>query len=123
MPKIIKNNVKKFLSVIVLATSFCYSFLFAIGLVFGYIGCRIFQKKFVEKGKIDPVFIDCGKWKVHFHHWLQGIILLILVWIIDWFYLPKFFAGVIGGIIVQDIYDFNDWYKVILRKDNKDMQK
>jgi len=113
-----KSNAKKVLPAIVLVASFYYSFLFTIGIIVGYIVCKTFYHKFVENGKVDLVFIDCGKWKVHIHHWIMGVILLALVWIIDWFYLPSFFAGVVFGVIAHDIYDFNDWYKVVLKKDN-----
>ena len=118
-----KNKVKKVLPAIALVSSFYYSFLFMLGLVLGYIVCKIFYKKFVESGKVDLVFIDCGKWKIHLHHWIMGIIFLALVWVIDWFYLPKFFVGVVGGIIIHDIYDFNDWYKVFLRNNNKNSKE
>lgn len=113
-----KSNVKKVLPAIILPASLYYShsFLFTIGIIVGYVVCRFFYKKFVENGKVDLVFIDCGKWKIHFHHWIMGAIFLALIWLIDWFYLPSFFAGAVFGIIAHDIYDFNDWYKVVLKK-------
>ena len=118
MPENKKTSAKKVLPAIVLAASFYYySLLFTIGIIVGYVVCKIFYKKFVENGKVDLVFVDFGKWKFHFHHWIMGVLFLALVWIIDWFYLPSFFAGVIFGVIAHDIYDFNDWYKVILKKD------
>ncbi len=109
------NGVKKVLPAIVLATTFYYSFLLALGLFLGYFGCKFFYKKFVETKKIDNIYVDFGKWKFHFHHWIMGAIVLALVWIIDWFYLPKFFVGAVAGIMAHDIYDFNDWYKVITK--------
>ncbi len=117
-----KNNVKRVLPAIVLVTSFYYSFLLALGLFLGYLGCKFFYKKFVETKKVDNIYIDFGKWKFHFHHWIMGAVVLALVWIIDWFYLPRFFVGVVGGIIAHDIYDFNDWYKIISKNDNKKLR-
>lgn len=118
-----RSNVKKVLPAIVLVTTFYYSFLLTIGLLLGYIGCKLYHKLFVETGRVDKIFIDCGKWKIHFHHWIMGAIVLTAVLILDWFYLPKFFVGVVAGIIAHDIYDFNDWHKVILKNDNKILQK
>lgn len=113
-----KSNVKKALPAVVLVASYYFfSYLFALGIILGYLGSRIFYKKLVESGKIDCIYIDCGKWKIHFHHWIMGVIFLGAVWIIDKLYLPTFFAGAVVGIIAHDIYDFNDWYKVILKKD------
>jgi len=119
MPENKKIRVKKVLPAIVLATSFYYSYLIALGIIVGYFVSKIYYKKFVESGKVDLVFVDCGKWKIHVHHWIMGAIFLVFVWIIDWFYLPSFFAGVVLGVIAHDIYDFNDWYKVILKKDTE----
>lgn len=117
-----KTGVKKVLPAIVLVSFFYYSFLLALGLFIGYVGCKIYYKQLVETGKVDKIYIDFGKFKVHFHHWIMGAIVLLVVWIIDWLYLPRFFVGIMGGIIAHDIYDFNDWYKIFLRN-NKPVDK
>ena len=109
------------LPAIVLATSFYYSLSFTIGIVIGYILCKIFCNVFWKSGKIDSISLDYGKWKIHLHHWIMGIMVLAIVWIIDYFYLPTFLAGVICGGIIQDIYDYNDWHQVIVK--NPDYQE
>ena len=96
-----------------------YSLTFTSGIIMGYVLCKMFCHLFVHSGKIDSVFLDLGKWKLHLHHWIMGIMILALVWVIDYFYLPAFFAGAICGIIIQDIYDYNDWHKVIVKKDGQ----
>jgi len=113
----INNSKKIFLPAVVLGVSLRYSFMFTTGIVFGYILCRLFCNFFVKNGKIDSIFIDYGKWKIHLHHWIIGIMVLAIVWVIDYLYLPAFFAGVVFGIIIQDIYDYNDWYKVVVKND------
>ena len=117
-----KNNnstkVRRYLPAIVLVASFYYSFLIAIGLALGYIGSKIYSKLLVENGKVDCIYIDCGKYKIHLHHWILGTMLLLLVWVIDFFYLPRFFLGVVMGIIAHDIYDFNDWHKILVKNEN-----
>ncbi len=113
------SKVKKYLPAAVLVVSFYYSFLLALGLALGYIGSKIFSKYFLESGKTEKIYIDCGKWKIHFHHWILGALLLLIVWFIDYFYLPRFFIGVVSGIIAHDIYDYNDWHKVLVRADDK----
>jgi len=126
MAEVNKSKVKMFLPAIVLATSLHYSLLFTTGIVAGYLACRIFCKLFLKhgdnvNGKIEKIFIDMGKWKLHLHHWIMGIMFLGLVWIVDYFYLPTFFAGVVCGVIIQDIYDYNDWMQVIIK--NEDYEK
>ena len=113
------SKVRKYLPAFVLVASFYYSFLLALGLVIGYVGSKIYSKYFIESGKVDCIYIDCGKkWKFHLHHWIMGAVLLLIVWFIDFFYLPRFFVGFVLGIIAHDIYDFNDWHKVLVKNED-----
>jgi len=112
------SRVKKYLPAVVMVASVYYSFLIAIGLALGYLGSKIFSKYLLESGKVDCVFIDCGKYKIHLHHWITGTLLLILVGVLDYFYLPRLFVGVLLGIIAHDIYDFNDWHKILVKKES-----
>ncbi|MEI7424911.1 MAG: hypothetical protein WCK10_02215 [Candidatus Staskawiczbacteria bacterium] len=112
-----KSKVIKYLPAFVLVVSSYYWFLISIGLAIGYIGSKIFTKYLLENGKIDCIYIDCGNYKIHLHHWILGTMLLLLVWFIDFFYLPRLFVGVILGVIAHDIYDFNDWHKILVKKE------
>jgi len=111
------SKVRKYLPAVVFLASFYYSFLLALGLALGYLGSKIYSKFFIENGKVDCIYIDCGKWKIHMHHWILGALVLLIVWFIDYFYLPRFFIGVVSGIIAHDIYDFNDWHKVLVKNE------
>ena len=111
------TKIKIVLPAIVLATSFYYSFSFTGGIVAGYILCKLFCHLFVHNGKINSIFLDYGKWRIHLHHWIMGLMLLALVWVLDHYYLPTLFAGFICGIIIQDIYDYNDWHKVFVKNE------
>ena len=111
------SKVRRYLPAVVMVASFYYSFLLALGLALGYIGSKIFSKYLLESGKVDSIYIDCGKYKIHLHHWILGALLLGVAWVIDYFYLPRFFVGVVCGVIAHDIYDFNDWHKVFVKKE------
>jgi len=113
------SKVRKYLPAVVLVVGLYYSFLWSLGLAIGYIGSKLWFKYFIEKGKVEFVYINCGKWKLHLHHWILGLLVLLIAWIIDYFYLPRFFVGVVCGIIAHDIYDFNDWHKVLVRNEEK----
>ncbi|OGZ69511.1 MAG: hypothetical protein A3D44_03795 [Candidatus Staskawiczbacteria bacterium RIFCSPHIGHO2_02_FULL_42_22] len=112
-----RPKVKMMLPAVVLVTSFYYSLSFTGGVIIGYLLCKVFCTAFVHNGKIDGIFLDFGKWEIHLHHWIIGIVLLGIIWVIDRYYLPTFLLGIISGIIIQDIYDYNDWYKVITKKE------
>lgn len=111
-----QKKFKMVLPAIVLVTSFYYSLSFTLGIVIGYILCKLFCILFLKNGKVDSIFLDYGKWQIHLHHWIMGIFLLAGIWVVDRYYLPTFFAGAICGIIIQDIYDYNDWHKVVVKK-------
>ncbi len=113
------SKVRRYLPVIVLAASFYYSSLIALGLAVGYVSSKIFSKYLIESGKVESIYIDCGKWKLHMHHWILGAIFLLIVWFIDYLYLPRFFVGAVLGIMAHDIYDFNDWHKVLVKNEAK----
>ena len=103
------------LPAVALVASLYYSFTFTAAMLIGYLGTRVFCKMFLHKGRVDSIYVTFGKYKLHLHHWIMGLFLLAMVWVIDYFYLPTFFAGIVIGVIIQDIYDYNDWYKVIMK--------
>lgn len=109
----VKNSKTVVMPAIVLATSL-YSVWFMWAIILGYFSSKIFYIFFVESGKVDCIFIKWRKWKIHFHHWIMGAMVLGIAWILD-YYLSTFLTGFVIGVIIHDIYDFNDWYKVVLR--------
>jgi len=124
MPENNKGPVKRFLPAILLASTFYYSFLVTTGLIIGYLGAKMYCTVLkIDENSDRRIFIDCGKWKIHFHHWIMGIVVLLIVWIVDYFYLPRFFIGVVGGVIAHDIYDYNDWHKVIVPNEEYQTEK
>ena len=109
--------VKKILPGVTFIISLYFSFLFALGLIIGYLGFDHFHKKALEKGNSRAIFLNFGKWQIHFHHWLVGILVFLLIWIAGWLHIfPKFCLGAIWGLVFHDIYLDREWYKVILRK-------
>ncbi|HQK64055.1 MAG TPA: hypothetical protein PLF16_02805 [Candidatus Staskawiczbacteria bacterium] len=122
--KYTRSKVKKFLPAVVLASTFYYSSLMMLGVILGYFGAKLYCLALnIDENSDRRIFVDCGKWKIHFHHWILGTLVLLVVWIVDYFYLPRFFVGVIGGIIAHDIYDYNDWHQVIVKNEDYEAGK
>ena len=93
------------------------SVLFAIGAIIGYLGIRLFDKKFVQTGKVEEFTIDFGNWQIHVHHWISGslaIAALCLMSILS--PLSIFGIGTLGGLVFHDIHTDKKWYRVIYRK-------
>lgn len=112
------SRIKKYLPAVVIMASLYYSMVLAVGLLIGYMGSRIFSKHLLEKGKVDSIYIDCGKWKIHFHHWIMGMVVLLLMWAFYEPYLSSFLVGLILGVMAHDIYDYNDWHRVLVKNEN-----
>jgi len=99
-----------------IASSF-YSVLFAVGLIVGYWMTKYFFKKTWDKGRIGPIFLNLGRWQIHLHHWLMGVLVLYLIGNMHLFpVFPKIFLGAIGGIIFHDLYFDKEWYRIVLKK-------
>ena len=111
-----RTKKKKFVSGAVLTASVYASISFASGMVVGYLATRWFFKKYVENGPLKLIYIDFKGWKFHLHHWIFGALAIILLLISgEKSELPKFVWGFISGIIAHDLYDFDDWHKVVAK--------
>lgn len=108
---------KKFVSAAALAAFTYTSVIFTSGMLLGYWLTKKFCKKYIESGFLQCLYIDIKGWKVHLHHWILGVFVVLLLLSLGWeSQIPKFFWGVLAGIIAQDIYDFDDWHKVVIRE-------
>lgn len=58
-----------------------------------------------------------GEWHIHLHHWLMGVLVIFFIYVVNLLpYLPIFYLGVLGGLILHDIYSDKDWYKIVYKK-------
>ena len=113
-----RTKTKKLFSATFLIVSAYVSILFAIGLIVGYLLTKRFYKRYVEKGPLQFMYIDFWGWKFHLHHWIFGVLIAIFLLLGGWkSQLPNFLWGVLTGIIVHDIYDFNDWHRVVSKEE------
>lgn len=92
------------------------SILFAIGIIIGYLGTNLFQNKFVKTGKLKLIILTLGKWKIHFHHWIIGSLIILIAYIMNFLSsLPIFCLGIVGGLIFHDFYTDKTWYKIVYK--------
>ncbi len=88
------------------------------GIIFGYIISKILSgKKTGQLGIIKSRVFNIGDRRLHLHHWIFGLGILISVLIFK-FSLPlaPFSFGILGGWVFQGIYDYSDWHKILIRK-------
>jgi len=96
-------------------TSFYFSTILSVGFIIGYLGTVIFWKKLIETKRVKSVTPRIGKWTIHLHHWIQGVIALLIILLLN-FSVSGFYVGAILGIILQDLCYDRRWYKVVYRK-------
>ena len=59
---------------------------------------------------------EVGNYRLHFHHWLYGLAVLIPGLYYSLLPFPQLSLGFLGGAIFQGIYRYRDWYKVITKQ-------
>jgi len=109
-PKLIKS---KFFLGIPLAV---FSWEIYFGVILGYFLAKFFSGRETGfPGKIKSIVFNIGKWRIHLHHWLCGLGILISLFFIN-LPLPQFSFGLLGGFIFQGIFCYSDWSKIIIKQ-------
>ena len=110
----IKKNKKFLLSIPVAFISLEIYF----GIIFGYFfGKFVAGKKSGQKGLVKSIILKFGNYKLHLHHWLLSLGILISAFLASFFLpFPQFSLSFIGGLMIQGILCYPDWHKIIIRK-------
>jgi len=84
------------------------------GMLAGYLTGKIFAgKKVGQQGLIKSIRLDFGNRKIHFHHWLTCIGMLVSAFFLNfWPPFARFFAGGLIGMIFHGISSYSDWHKI-----------
>ena len=106
---------KKFLLSIPLALISLQIFL---GIVLGYFLGKLFSgKKPGQPGKIKSIIFYIGRYKLHLHHWLVFLSILILNLLTSLFFpFPKFSLSLLSGLMIQGIVCYPDWHRILVRQ-------
>lgn len=90
------------------AISIYFSIVFAAGIIVGYFGTKLFNRKICGRS----IMLSVGARKLHVHHWIMGGLALGGIAVFSSFHdCPRLILGGIGGIIVED---FKDIYQPVL---------
>ncbi len=88
------------------------------GIISGYLLTDFLSGKEAGlQGKIKSLAFNIGKWKIHLHHWLCGLGILVSLFFIN-LSLPSFSFGILGGLIFQGIFCYSDWHRIIIKRKN-----
>ena len=82
-----------------------------LGATLGYFTFKFFSKR------VPSLIFDFGNYRLHLHHWLCGLAILIFALFFDFLPFPHFSLGFLGGAIFQGVYCYNDWYRIVIKKE------
>jgi len=75
-----------------------------------------------QQGLINSLILNLGNWQLHLHHWLIATLLLIfaLAFLRKKFnfnpVLLYFSIGILSGLILQGLFAYDDWHKILFKK-------
>lgn len=87
------------------------SILFFCGAIIGYLAVNYLAKK------LKSIRFSFGGYIIHLHHWFFASVALLIIFFTGLYNsLSVLFLGLGGGIIFEGIYCYNDWHKIISKK-------
>ena len=90
-------------------------YLFFLSWLSGFLVSKYTAGKSVgEPGKVRSLVIPFRKWVIHLHHWLYSLCLIGLSFTTGIYFLaPTITYGLLGGLVFQGIYCYNDWHVIL----------
>jgi hypothetical protein len=86
-----------------------FSFQTYFGAILGYYLAKNFSKK------VKSLVFEIKSWRLHLHHWLVCLFVLIFSLFYDFLPFFGFSFGFLTGMIFQGIYCYNDWHKILIK--------
>lgn len=115
---LINNNKRSIIFVGILFISLLFPISFLIGTIAGVMVTTYIFNKLVCTGKLNLLIFNIGKWEVHVHHWVSGMLLFATIYFLGIFPdLSYFWIGGLVGMIIHDLYTDEIWYKVVYRNE------
>jgi len=116
MTKAIRWLKEKFLIISILAVIYFWGIWASFGLIFGYFSFKYLSGPAEKmRGKIPSIRLPLGKYRLHLHHWLMTIVCLLILKLTGIFDLNSFLFWVGGGVALQGVLCYSDWYKIIYK--------
>ena len=68
-------------------------------------------------GRVRSIIIPLRRYELHLHHWFLAT-LAAAGRAVQGFFLvrPELFYGVLGGLVLQGIYCYKDWHRIVRRR-------
>lgn len=95
-------------------------YLFYLGCALGFAVCKYCGGEAAGvQGRIRSIIIPLQSYELHLHHWLLSTVAVITSAIQGFSVLaPGLFYGILGGLVLQGIYCYEDWHRILRRRMN-----
>jgi len=109
---------KKMVLIGLLPAGFGLGYLFYLGCAVGFAVCKLCGgAESGIPGRVRSIIIPLRSHELHLHHWLLSLVAAVTSAMQGFFLIaPGLFYGVLGGLILQGIFCYNDWHRIVKRK-------
>ncbi len=109
---------KKLVLLGLLPVGLTLGYLFYLGCAAGFAVCKLCGGAEAGiQGRVRSIIIPLRSYEIHLHHWLLSVIAASTS-VVQGFFLiaPGLFYGVLGGLILQGVFCYSDWHRVVRRR-------
>jgi hypothetical protein len=105
---------KKLVLLGLLPAGLSLGFLFYLGCAVGFGICKFCGGADSGiQGRVRSIIIPLHDYEVHLHHWLLSLVAVATSALQGFFIVaPGLFYGVLGGLVLQGIFCYNDWHRM-----------
>lgn len=109
---------KKLVLLGLLPAAFSLGYLFYLGCAIGFAICKVCGgAESGIQGRVRSIVIPMHNHELHLHHWLLSVVAASTSALQGFFLIaPGLFYGVLGGLILQGIFCYNDWHRIVRRR-------
>ena len=102
----------------IIVTSVMLGHVFFLSSLLGFIATRYTSGKSAGvPGRVRSIIFTLGRWKLHLHHWVCSSCLISVSYFTDFHLMTSTFTyGLLGGMVFQGIYCYDDWHRVLFRR-------
>lgn len=102
----------------IVVVSIALGYLFYLSWLLGFLVCKYMSGKSVgERGKVRSIVIPLRRWKLHLHHWLCAVFILLFSGMTSIHLLtPIITYGFLSGFVFQGIYCYSDWHRIVVSR-------
>jgi len=113
-----RGRVRALLIIGILPAGFTLGYLFYLGCAAGFLISKFCGgAESGIQGRVRSIIIPLRTHELHLHHWLLSVVATVASAMQGFFLIaPGLFYGILGGLILQGILCYEDWHRILKRR-------